>query len=151
MPVTLSRDGERFTVAERLPVLPLRDVVVLPYVTTPLLVGRPLSVAALEAAGGDGGGDRLVLLVAQRNGEVEDPAAADLHRVGCVARLLHVARLSSGTTKVLVEGLARARVTRYAPAGRHLRAVISPEPLAADGDAAARAALARRSLALFEE
>src|SRR3954471_15672784 len=96
----------------RLPVLPLRDVVVFPYVVMPLLVGRAASLAALEAANEE---DRLVLLVAQRDAEIQEPSASDLYRVGVVARVRQLSRLGTGTVKVLVEGLVRARVTRYVP------------------------------------
>ena len=98
--------------ANRLPVLPLRDVVVFPFVVMPLLVGRAASLAALEAANEE---DRIVLLVAQRDPETQEPAAADLYRVGVVARIRQLSRLGSGTVRVLVEGVSRARVTRYVP------------------------------------
>ena len=129
-------------------------------------MGRAASLAAVEAAAAD---DKLVLLVAQRDGDVQEPAAADLFRTGVVARIHQLARLQNGTTKVLVEGIARARVTRYAPAQSHLRAAVSPEPLQpADVAPAADVTLAgvappggerapdldvvrRRAVALFEE
>ncbi|HUF27945.1 MAG TPA: endopeptidase La [Gemmatimonadaceae bacterium] len=134
--------------AERLPVLPLRDVVVFPNVVIPLLIGRPASLAAIDAAEG---ADQLVLLVAQRSGDVQEPAAADLHRVGVVARVLQATRLPNGTTKALIEGVVRARVTRYAQAGTHLRATLTLEPLAATPDPEATRARVRRTLRLFEE
>src|SRR5881628_115700 len=108
---------------DRLPVLPLRDVVVFPYVVMPLLVGRQASLAALEAAGGE---DQLVLVVAQRDPETQEPAAADLYRVGVVARVRQLSRLGSGTVKVLMEGIARARVTRFVPSADCLRAHVEP-------------------------
>lgn len=125
-----ARDAEQFATPERLPVLPLRDVVVFPYVVIPLLVGRPASLAALDAADAAGGPgkDKFVLLVAQRSGEVQDPTAGDLYRVGVVARVLQSSRLPNGTAKVLVEGIARARVTRYALAGGWHRATVVPYP-----------------------
>jgi ATP-dependent Lon protease len=114
----------------------------------PLLVGRPASLGALRAAGDQ---DGLVLLVAQRSGEVQDPAAADLYRVGTVARILQLTRLANGTTKVLIEGVATARVTRYAPAGGLLRATVEPVgPPDAEDEESVRA-LGRRVVALFEE
>jgi ATP-dependent Lon protease len=147
MPALL-RDSESFTVPERLPVLPLRDVVMFPYVVMPLLVGRPQSVAAVEAAADAG---KYLLLVAQRSADDAEPVAAQLFRVGVVARLLQVTRLPNGTVKVLVEGIARVRVSRYAPAGGMLRAAITPEPLAmAPVDEGSRAVL-RRALGQFEE
>ena len=126
-----TRDIEQFTTVDRLPVLPLRDVVVFPYVVIPLLVGRPASLAALDAAEAVAGPgkDKFVLLVAQRSGETQDPAASDLYRIGVVGRVLQSSRLPNGTAKVLVEGIARARVTRYAPAGGWLRATVEPYPL----------------------
>ena len=148
MPLTITRDAETMTVNDRLPVVPLRDVVVFPYVVIPLLVGRAASLAAIDAASAD---DRIVLLVSQRSGEVQDPAAADLYRTGVIARILHVVRLQNGTTKVLVEGLARARVTRFAPAGGFLRASITAAPLTAADDPSEGRALLRRAIALFEE
>src|SRR5437868_981517 len=98
-------DGDPLVTGDRLPVLPLRDVVVFPYVVMPLLVGRAASLAALEAANGE---DRVVLLVAQREPETQEPAAADLYRVGVVARVRQLSRLGTGTVRVLIEGLARA-------------------------------------------
>jgi ATP-dependent Lon protease len=111
-------------------VLPLREVVVFPYVVMPLLVGRPASLAALDAAesAGGPGKDKFVLLVAQRSGDVQDPAASDLYRVGVVARVLQCSRLPNGTAKVLVEGVARARATRYALAGGWHRASVVAYP-----------------------
>ena len=141
-------DGEAVAVPDRLPVLPLRDVVVFPYVVMPLLVGRAASLAALEAANGS---DSLVLLVAQRDPETQEPAAGDLYRVGVVARVRQLSRLGTGTVRVLVEGIARARVSRYVPSAECLRAVVEPMlPLTLDGDDDAEAHL-RRALSLFEE
>jgi ATP-dependent Lon protease len=140
-------DGETLVTGERVPVLPLRDVVVFPYIAMPLLVGRPASLAALEAASAE---DRVVLLVAQRDPETQEPAAADLFRVGVIARVRQLSRLGTGTVKVLVEGLARARVTRYVPGGECLRAQVEPLPPLAVGDSDGEARL-RRALSLFEE
>ncbi|MES2176840.1 MAG: endopeptidase La [Gemmatimonadota bacterium] len=141
-------DGETITTAARLPVLPLRDVVVFPYVVMPLLVGRAASLAALEAAAAS---DNLVLLVAQRDPEKQEPASADLYRVGVIARVRQLSRLGTGTVKVLVEGVTRARVSRYVPSTETLRAVVEPmAPLTLDDDGDAAAHL-RRAVSLFEE
>jgi ATP-dependent Lon protease len=148
MALILTRDTERFEVPDRLPVLPLRDVVVFPYVVMPLLIGRSQSLAAVDTAAGDG---NVVLLVAQRNADQQDPAAGDLYRIGVVARLMQVVRLPNGTTKILVEGIARARVTRYATSGGMLRATIAPEPFVDPGEPGDHSALGRRVLSLFEE
>ena len=134
---------------DRVPVLPLRDVVLFPHVVMPLLVGRPASLAAVDAAGG---ADKQILLVAQRNAEVQEPAAGDLYRIGVVGRIHQLASLANGATKVLVEGLTRVRVTRYAQAaGTHLRATITPAPFGEPSLSAEGRAVARRVLSLFEE
>jgi ATP-dependent Lon protease len=144
------RDNETIPTSDRIPVLPLRDVVIFPYVVIPLLVGRPASLAAIEAALSE---DRILLLVAQRDGEKQEPAAADLHRTGVIGRVVQVSRLPTGTTRVLVEGIARARITRYIPSGNMLRAAVTPAPF--DGpepkDAAETEAVSRRVLNSFEE
>src|SRR5919112_4223642 len=139
-------DGPDLVTPERLPVLPLRDVVVFPFVVMPLLVGRAASLAALEAANAE---DRLVLLVAQRDAETQEPAAADLYRVGVVARVRQLSRLGQGTVRVLVEGVVRARVTRYVPGTDCLRAIVEPMPAPVLGDD--DEVLLRRTLSLFEE
>ncbi len=140
-------DGEVLVTRDRLPVLPLRDVVLFPHVVMPLLVGRAASLAAIEAANDE---DRVVLLVAQRDPETQEPAASNLYRVGVLARVRQLTRLGTGTVKVLVEGLARARVTRYIPTGAFLRAQVEPMPPLAADDADGEAHL-RRALSLFEE
>jgi ATP-dependent Lon protease len=125
--------------------------VIFPYVVIPLLVGRPASLAAIEAALAE---DKVILLVAQRDGEKQEPAAADLHRTGVVGRVIQVSRLPTGTTRVLVEGIARARVTRYIPSGSVLRAAATPYPFESSvGETpdAETEALSRRVMNSFEE
>ncbi len=132
----------------RLAVLPLRDVVVFPHVAMPLLVGRQASLGAIEAAAAEGG---LLFLVAQRSADTEEPSAADLHRVGVVARVVQATRQANGTARILVEGVSRARVTRYVPATGFLRATLADEPDTDVDDAESVQVLSRRVLALFEE
>jgi ATP-dependent Lon protease len=142
------RDGEAVQAGDRIPVLPLREVVVFPYVVIPLLVGRPASLAAIEAAVES---DKLILLVAQKEGETQEPGAADLHRTGVLGRVLQVVRLPNGSTRVLVEGFARAKVTRYTAIGPYIRANASPfEWVVPEGNPETRP-LANRVLSLFEE
>jgi ATP-dependent Lon protease len=133
--------------ARRIAVLPLRDVVVFPYVAMPLLVGRQASLNAIEAAASDGG---TLFLVAQKSADTEEPAANDLHRVGVVARIVQATRQANGTARILVEGVRRARVTRYVPASGYLRAALDDAEEPAD-DPEALQVLSRRVLALFEE
>ena len=149
MPQTFQRDNETIPTSDRIPVLPLRDVVIFPYVVIPLLVGRPASLAAIEAALAE---DKIILLVAQRDGEKQEPAAADLHRTGVIGRVVQVSRLPTGTTRVLVEGVARARVTRYIPGATMLRAAAAPLPFEGAGTTDPETeALSRRVMNSFEE
>ncbi len=134
--------------ARRAAVLPLRDVVVFPYVAMPLLVGRQASLNAIEAAASDGG---TLFLVTQKSAETEEPTASDLHRVGVVARIIQATRQANGTARILVEGVRRARVTRYIPASGHLRAALDDDAEETVEDPEALQVLSRRVLALFEE
>jgi ATP-dependent Lon protease len=149
LPQVFQRDNETIPTSDRIPVLPLRDVVIFPYVVIPLLVGRPASLAAIEAALAE---DKILLLVAQRDGEKQEPAAADLHRTGVIGRVVQVSRLPTGTTRVLVEGIARARITRYIPSATMLRAATAPLPFDESGSPDTETeALSRRVMNSFEE
>jgi ATP-dependent Lon protease len=143
-----SRDGEKVQAEARIPVLPLRDVVIFPYVVIPLLVGRQPSLAAIDSAVET---DKLILLVSQKEGETQEPGAADLHRTGVLGRILQVARLPNGSTRVLVEGFARARVTRYVSGGPFMRAVTEPMEWIDPVSETETRALANRVVSLFEE
>ena len=90
-----------------MPVLPLRDVVVYPHMVIPLFVGREKSIVALDLAMK---ADKRILLVAQKQADVDDPKAEDLYRVGTVATILQLLKLPDGTVKVLVEGVDRASI-----------------------------------------
>ena len=96
-------------VIENIPVLPLRDVVVYPHMVIPLFVGREKSILALESAMK---GDKRIMLVAQRQAEVDDPKQDDLYRIGTIATILQLLKLPDGTVKVLVEGVDRGAVEK---------------------------------------
>lgn len=100
-----------------IPVLPLRDVVVYPHMVIPLFVGRDKSIVALDRAMKD---NKQVLLVAQKDPEVDDPAFDDLYRVGTLSNILQLLKLPDGTVKVLVEGGQRSTVNAYRLADRHV-------------------------------
>ena len=92
-----------------MPVLPLRDVVVYPHMVIPLFVGREKSIVALDLAMK---ADKRILLVAQKQADVDDPKGEDLYRVGTVATILQLLKLPDGTVKVLVEGVERASIEK---------------------------------------
>ncbi len=93
----------------RLPVLPLRDVVVYPHMVIPLFVGREKSIEALDAAQAV---DKRILLAAQTSAKVDEPGADDIHTVGTIATILQLLKLPDGTIKVLVEGHKRVHIDR---------------------------------------
>ncbi len=92
------------------PVLPLRDIVVFPHMIVPLFVGREKSVRALEEVMQD---DKQILLSSQMDASVDDPEADGIYRAGVLANVLQLLKLPDGTVKVLVEGVARVRITEY--------------------------------------
>lgn len=116
-------DVEDVKINEELPVIPLKELVVFPYLVVPLLVGRPKSVEALEEAMRT---DHVVFLVAQQQQVPEDtePEPEDLYKVGTAATILQVLRLPDGTARALVEGLARGRVTEVLKKEPYLKARI---------------------------
>ena len=92
---------------QKVPLLPLRDVVVFPHTVMPLFVGRKSSVSAITQAMG---GNKYVFLVAQKDEKTENPTLDDLHSVGTLATILQMLKLPDGTIKVLVEGVKRAKI-----------------------------------------
>ena len=92
---------------KRLPILPLRDVVVYPHTVIPLFVGRERSVAALDQAMA---GEREILLVAQTQPDIDEPGPKDIYEIGTLATILQLLKLPDGTVKVLVEGIKRAHL-----------------------------------------
>jgi ATP-dependent Lon protease len=119
----INRDGEDVLLPGELPLLPLRDVVVFPYMVTPLLVGRPRSVAAVEAAMER---DKYLCVIAQKEPETEEPAGDDLYENGAVIKVLQIIRTPDETLKILVEGVARVRVEKVVLADGYLEVDISP-------------------------
>jgi ATP-dependent Lon protease len=98
------------------PVLPLRDVVVYPFMVIPLFVGRNKSIEALDIAMRD---NKQIMLVAQKDPEIDDPENSDLFDVGTLSNILQLLKLPDGTVKVLVEGSMRARVSRFEQQDNH--------------------------------
>lgn len=116
----------------KLPVLPLRDIVVFPDMVAPLFVGRDKSVRALDMVDE---GQNEIMLVAQKDPSIDEPGREDVHRIGTVASILQLLKLPDGTVKVLVEGTARARVEDLSDEGDHYTAQVSlidPQPVQSD-------------------
>lgn len=102
--------GASASMTIRLPLLPLKDAVIFPRMVVPLLVGRPMSLAAVEECLA---ADIPLFLCAQKDPTKEEPKSADMHRIGIGARILQTLRMPDGTMKVVVEGLGRGRAMRF--------------------------------------
>ena len=92
------------------PLLPLRDIVIFPSMVVPLFVGREKSIKALQEVMKT---DKSIVLVTQKNSEVDDPASKDLYQYGCLSKVLQLLKLPDGTVKVLVEGEKRIKILKY--------------------------------------
>ncbi len=102
--------GSQTEIPDVLPLLPVRDIVIYPYMMLPLFVGRDISIRAVEEALAR---DRLILLVAQKNAAEDNPASKDIYRVGTVASIMRMLKLADGRVKILVQGLSKAEVDGY--------------------------------------
>ena len=106
-----------------LPVLPLRDVVVFPYMVMPLFVGRAKSISALDEAMNEG---KQLLLVSQKQADLEEPTVNDVFDVGTIANIIQLLKLPDGTVKVLVEGQQRAKINQLNDGEDHFSAEVTP-------------------------
>jgi ATP-dependent Lon protease len=104
------RDMQNMEVPEQLPLLPVRDIVVFPYMVLPLFVGREMSIKAIEAALA---GNRMIFLATQKALDVENPTAEDIHSVGTVGIIMRMLKLPDERIKILVQGISKARIQEY--------------------------------------
>ena len=109
-------------IKQQIPVLPLRDIVVFPHMVAPLFVGRQPSVKALNNVMTK---DKKILLITQKNSEVDSPKPENLYKCGTLAKVLQLLKLPDGTIKVLVEGFERVRILSIEDSGDFLRASYS--------------------------
>ncbi len=116
---------KKFSVPEVLPVLPVRDTVLFPGAVLPLTVGRESSLALVNSLEGD---EKLLAVVAQLDPRIEDPSAADLHKVGTVAKVHKTVKMPNGNVVVFLEGLQRVQVTELVTLRPYMRARVEPQP-----------------------
>src|SRR5829696_1730509 len=110
---------QQLQIPESLPVLPLRDIVIYPFMIVPLFVSREKSIRAVDEALGE---NRMIFLVSQRDLDKEEPAGEDLYTTGTVAVIMRMLKLPDGRIRILVQGLARAHVEEVADTGEYLKA-----------------------------
>ncbi len=116
-------------IPSELPVLPLRDIVIYPFMIVPLFVSRDKSIRAVDEALSQ---NRMILLVSQKDVDVEEPERKDLYDVGTVAVIMRMLKLPDGRIRILIQGLSRAGVETVDPSGNYVKANLTPisEPLA---------------------
>src|SRR2546427_4338175 len=106
----LRKEEEPPKIPEILPVLPLRDIVVFPFMIVPLFVSRERSIKAVDQSLSE---NRLILLVSQKDTEQEEPGIGDLYKMGTVSIIMRMLKLPDGRLRILIQGLARARVEYF--------------------------------------
>ena len=116
-------------IPSELPVLPLRDIVIYPFMIVPLFVSRDKSIKAIDEALSK---NRMIMLVSQKDVDKEDPAQEDLFTVGTVAVIMRMLKLPDGRIRILIQGLSRAKVDSITPGSDYVRGNLTPisEPLA---------------------
>src|SRR5258705_8638825 len=123
-PATLeATDSEQqLQIPSELPVLPLRDIVIYPFMIVPLFVSREKSIRAVDEALGE---NRMILLASQKDLDKEEPTADDLYSVGTAAVIMRMLKLPDGRIRILVQGLARAQIESVDTSGEYLRARVN--------------------------
>src|ERR1043165_161707 len=117
-PVTQTK--EKFD-TRKLPMMPIRDVVIFPYMMTPFVVGRETSVRALEEAMA---GDKKIFLATQHDASIDEPRPNEIYSVGTIVNIVQSLKLPDGNIKVLVEGVERAKIVSVADDEGFFRAVV---------------------------
>src|SRR5215831_6358278 len=114
---------EQLKVPELLPLLPLRDIVIFPFMIVPLFVSRERSIRAVDQALAE---NRMIMLAAQRDVDKEEPGAGDLYDVGTAAIIMRMLKLPDGRIRILVQGVTRAKLNYVDETGNYLQARIEP-------------------------
>jgi ATP-dependent Lon protease len=138
----------KYTVPETLPILPVRDTVLFPGAVLPLTVGRESSLALVNSLAGE---EKLLGVVAQLDPRIEDPAAADLHKVGTLAKVHKTVKMPNGNVVVFLEGLQRIRIVDLLGLRPFLRAKIEAEPDVVGAEDNELEALERNAQDLFRD
>ena len=125
---------------KRLPMMPIRDVVVFPHMMMPFVVGRESSIRALDAAMA---GDKRIFLAAQRDASVDDPTPGEVFGVGTIVNIVQSLKLPDGNIKVLVEGVERARVVSVSGEDGSFRATVETPSFRAEPGTALDALVSR--------
>ncbi len=115
----LSEAEQELQIPAELPLLPLRDIVIYPFMIVPLFVSRDRSIRAVDEALGE---HRMILLACQKDLDKEEPQQDDLYQVGTVAVIMRMLKLPDGRIRILVQGVSRAQINEVNSAGEFLQA-----------------------------
>ena len=140
---------KKFSVPEVLPVLPVRDTVLFPGAVLPLTVGRESSLALVSSL--EGVGEKLLAVVAQLDPRIEDPSAADLHKVGTLAKVHKTVKMPNGNVVVFLEGLQRIQIVDVITLRPFMKARVEPQPDFTGEVDAELEALVRNAQELFRD
>src|SRR5215475_11595398 len=108
---------------DRLPLLPLRTDVVFPLTVVPLIINRPAGIKLVDDALL---GDRTIAVVTQRQADIDDPAPGDLYPIACIVSILKMLKFPDGSTRIVVQGLARAKLVAVETAEPYLVGQLEP-------------------------
>src|SRR5438477_10344544 len=129
--IEVTDSGQELQIPDELPLLPLRDIVIYPFMIVPLFVSREKSIRAVDEALGQ---NRMILLTCQKDLDKEEPRQEDLYNVGTVAVIMRMLKLPDGRIRILVQGVSRAKVVSVSGTGDCLHAklevmteVLAPE------------------------
>ena len=142
----MNQTKEKFE-TRKLPMMPIRDVVIFPFMTTPFVVGRESSVRALEEALA---ADKKIFLATQHDASIDEPKPNELYQVGTVVNIVQSLKLPDGNIKVLVEGIERGKILQIADADGYLEATIRTAKYAPEPSPALETAM-QRVTSLFEQ
>src|SRR3989454_12309160 len=117
-------EQQQVSIPDVLPVLPLTDIVVFPYMIVPLFVNRERSTKAVDQALSE---NRMILMVSQKNANVDDPKGEDLHDFGTVSGIMRMLTLPDGRVRILVQGFSRAKVEYFEDSKAHISAKVEPQ------------------------
>ncbi len=131
----------------RLPMMPIRDVVIFPYMMTPFVVGRESSVRALEDAQA---GEKKIFLATQHDASIDEPRPDDIYQVGTIANIVQSVRMPDGNIKVLVEGVERAKIVSISEEDGFYRVLVRTAPLKSASESVLEP-LTTRVTSLFEQ
>jgi ATP-dependent Lon protease len=134
-------DGEQVEIPETLPMLPVRDIVVFPYMIIPLFVGRDSSIRSVEEALSRS--DRLILLASQKDISEEHPSPESIYKTGTVSMIMRMRKLPDGRIKILTQGLCKATIEEFSQTNPNFEVKIKKIPEAQDVDRSASEALMR--------